>query len=277
MSFIDNSGTNLSFVLSQSLPRPIFLDINNDKDGTTTTSTAIMDHPLTCPICYDIPLQPVITPCQHIFCYTCIETQLQHNSICPIDRNALTLQQIANLTGTEKSIWDNTSIQCPKCEQWTGVLQQYSDHVTNCTSKSLYVQELEQKVIDSELLIKKTKDDSKATIIELQCEILQQEMERLYGDDTNTFDFTYRYNRRKVVELSQFICRHLHVKPSHVDSHRIFDCVRVIYDDLVRCHNVRPVHHFCNVHMLLSICKASTWFTYNQHQRIVEWIEKYHW
>jgi hypothetical protein len=44
----------------------------------------------TCPICYDEPADPLLTPCcTHVFCATCIISSMQRNMACPMCRAGL--------------------------------------------------------------------------------------------------------------------------------------------------------------------------------------------
>ncbi|KAL6807880.1 SNF2 family N-terminal domain-containing protein [Trichoderma sp. SZMC 28013] len=43
-----------------------------------------------CAICYDVPTNPVITNCQHVFCRHCISRAIQLQHKCPMCRNPLT-------------------------------------------------------------------------------------------------------------------------------------------------------------------------------------------
>ncbi len=120
------------------ISRPTFLDDKHqDADN----------HPLHCSICCDISFDPVITPCQHVFCRNCIISAIRSNPSCPNDRCALNANSLKNITGLHEYIYDHTRVKCPHCYKWSGQMQQYKRHVATCTSSS-YVQTLEQKVQD---------------------------------------------------------------------------------------------------------------------------------
>jgi hypothetical protein len=42
-----------------------------------------------CPICKEKLVEPLSTPCAHVFCKVCLETWLEENDTCPIDRTVI--------------------------------------------------------------------------------------------------------------------------------------------------------------------------------------------
>ena len=56
------------------------------------------------------------------------------------------------------------------------------------------------------------------------------------------YDPNYRYDRFRVVELSQLISRYLVAKPAEIDSNRIYNCVKNVKDDLQRGWADNPEH-----------------------------------
>jgi hypothetical protein len=288
-------GTNIGSSMHRNptvlLPRPIIIDDVQD----------IENHPLYCSICCDIAIiHPVTTPCNHIFCLSCITQGLQRNLICPNDRISLSMNQLHPISGAHQYIHDRILLRCPKCSQWNGKFQQYKEHANSCTS-SPYVQELEQNLKDSDLLVEKLEQKMKDS--DLLVEKLEQKLndsdllvkkltdeKRLMTESIqsmqttideykskSTFDASYGYDRNRVVELSQLICRYLESKPLKIDANRIFNCVKLIYDNLVQGWDDNPKYYSMDVLRLLSICKSSLWFTPNQHNRIKEWLDNYGW
>eukprot|EP00984_Skeletonema_dohrnii_P006395 scaffold2293_cov81-Skeletonema_dohrnii-CCMP3373.AAC.6 len=39
-----------------------------------------------CSICMTVPVEPLVTPCDHVFCKPCIRQALNDRNLCPIDR-----------------------------------------------------------------------------------------------------------------------------------------------------------------------------------------------
>jgi len=88
------------------------------------------------------------------------------------------------------------------------------------------------------------------------------------------FDNSYQFDRSKIIPLSQLICRYLDEKPAGIDRDRIYNCVKARYDDLRKGWDDNPEFYECDIAMLLSICRSSSWFTDKQHENIREWIRK---
>lgn len=105
----------------------------------------------TCNICCEISLDPVETPCDHIFCRTCIHQSLHRNRFCPNDRTPLRASQLKELRGTSKRIWSQTPVQCPECQTWTGSIQSYiTEHGVSCVNPQKRIKELEGKLKEAE-------------------------------------------------------------------------------------------------------------------------------
>lgn len=57
----------------------------------------------TCPICYDDPSQPIITPCcSRIFCGQCILTCLTRNTACPMCRSEIKMKDLTKVVGKKE-------------------------------------------------------------------------------------------------------------------------------------------------------------------------------
>ena len=136
----------------------------NDKCHTLNT--------LTCSICCDVSMDPVVTPCDHIFCRSCIHQSLHRNRFCPNDRTPLRASQVQELTGPIKRIWAQTPVQCPECEVWTGPLQTYcTEHGVTCVSPQKRIQALEDKLTAAEAQYQTTVQNYQTQIQTLQVQL----------------------------------------------------------------------------------------------------------
>ena len=89
------------------------------------------------------------------------------------------------------------------------------------------------------------------------------------------FHGSYHFRREHVVELSQLISRYLLEKPSNINGNRIFNCVRTCYTALDRDYCDNSETYYEDMRMLLATCLASTWFSDNQYNNILEWNRKH--
>jgi hypothetical protein len=89
------------------------------------------------------------------------------------------------------------------------------------------------------------------------------------------FHGSYHFRREHVVELSQLISRYLLDKPNNINGNRIFNCVRTCYTALDRDYCDNSETYYEDMRMLLATCLASTWFSDNQYNNILEWNRKH--
>ncbi|KAK1733175.1 hypothetical protein QTG54_016152 [Skeletonema marinoi] len=88
-----------------------------------------------CSICLTVPVDPLITPCDHMFCKPCIRQALTHNNLCPIDRRACTVGQLKRLEGLSFRVWSGIQVKCGGQESgcaWRGSIADYAVHTQNC-------------------------------------------------------------------------------------------------------------------------------------------------
>ena len=45
-----------------------------------------------CPICLEIMVEPMLTPCGHAFCRPCIEESLLHKNACSLCRESISFE-----------------------------------------------------------------------------------------------------------------------------------------------------------------------------------------
>ena len=282
------------------LPPPILL---RPKDG-------YMEHVMICTLCHELPLDPVVTPCNHMFCRVCIGKALQHRSECPNDRARLTTSSLKPIDGVLRRVWEQIGVKCPACD-WTGTVGNYKNHVEKCvqqidaTTVADYQQRIENlkrmhqrkiKAMESsfkeqiEALARTHERDVEQARAEqlLQCkkdmkenmQILVPRLEAVWEKEKRAvwakealekYDPNYQYTSFRVIELTQLICRNLENLPAGIDRNRIYNCVKRCMDDLRANYDDNPPFLYNNVRMLLGVCNASTWFTERQGNNFYQW------
>ena len=98
-----------------------------------------------CAICFaSLPLDPVVTePCQHCFCRDCLAESMKRSNRCPMDRIAISEEQILPLQGLVRRVFDEVAVRCPGCP-WTGQMGHYKQHAIRC--KADIVQQLQAQI-----------------------------------------------------------------------------------------------------------------------------------
>jgi hypothetical protein len=255
-----------------------------------------------CSICMSLPVKPVLTPCNHMFCSGCLHRAVQTMPWCPIDRRACRPVDVVEVKvgSFPHRIWSAIDVRCGKYNQgcvWTGSIADFEDHRANCEARKAEmnsrseihnleaeVERLNGKV--NELQWRNAEVENKMEIIGLRLHNLDMEntelKARLAENDGNDllpkiFHGHYQYDRHNVVLVSQLIARHLQNKPSHIDSGKIFNCVRRCYMALQKKYDDNPHFYDHNMRMLLSICLSSTWFTDKQREHIWGWLCERNW
>jgi hypothetical protein len=242
---------------------------------------------LLCAVCYEIPLDPVISPCDHVYCLSCISEYAAIHKECPVDKRPLDPDEIKPLNGILNRVWSNLVVKCPNewCS-WNGVVGNYRSHIKRCHSnprKGQYVEEI-RKIKEN---FKKEKEMLMDEIGQLEWKVRTLEVE-LSKSRENVKDLeaglaaspsldsnaSYKFDRTEVIALSQLICKYIDEKPAEIDRERIYNVVKARYDDLRREWDDNPEFYECDVAMLLSICRSSSWFTDKQHENIREWARK---
>jgi hypothetical protein len=93
---------------------------------------------VTCCICLKLPWDPIVTPCQHMYCRHCIETSLNETATCPKDSKSLSHAQLTDLkvaSSLTYGIVSSMRVSCPffrsaGCD-WTGEVSAADGHVRN--------------------------------------------------------------------------------------------------------------------------------------------------
>ena len=241
---------------------------------------------LICSICMTLPVEPVLTPCEHLFCKSCIHQALEGQSQCPVDRKPCNSHQIFDLTGMLYRIWSDVKVKCGKHGEgcaWTGSIADYASHAKVCTlvRGSVYHnrhfqlnQDLKQKLEEAEIEKRKFR-----TELEAQTQRIQELQAQLQARPKvpPLFNGTYDFKRGNVVKLSQLVSRYLESCPPEIDTNKIFNCVKNCYADLQKNYQDNPAYYRVDMRMLLTTCAASTWFTDRQRGNINQWLQEQGW
>jgi hypothetical protein len=279
-------------------------------------------HDVMCSICISIPVKPVLTPCDHMFCFECLQKAVHTMPYCPIDRKVCQRDDIVEVKvgSFPHRIWSAVDVKCGKYKQgcvWTGSIADFEDHCTNCEPREAEMNsrselhDLEAEVIELFNKGKGNQLQARNAEVEMQVRNAEVEMQLRNAEVENTmeiiglrllhnldrentelkamlaendgkdflpkiFNGSYRFGRYDVLLLSQLIARHLLNKPSHIESRKIFNCVRSCYMDLQK-YDDNPEFYDQNMRMLLSICFSSTWFTDKQTDHIWAWLCERNW
>jgi hypothetical protein len=153
---------------------------------------------LTCNICCEIPFDPVVTPCDHIFCRTCIHLSLRRRSCCPNDRASLRSSQLRNLDGPLQRIWSDTPVKCPECQIWTGTLQCYqADHGKRCINPQKRIKELEELLHLSRTALHETKTRLEGKILDLENKLKEVTRTTSQASYAQVIPLSNEYNKRE--------------------------------------------------------------------------------
>lgn len=72
-----------------------------------------VDEELICPICTSVLEDPLqATPCEHAFCKNCIQLWMQRQPTCPVDRTALTEQNLRCVPRILRNLLARLNISC---------------------------------------------------------------------------------------------------------------------------------------------------------------------
>ena len=81
-----------------------------------------------------------------------------------------------------------------------------------------------------------------------------------------SFTGNYNYNQYEAADLSRIISRYLFNKLDLINSNHMFNCVKTCYNAAFRDDSFKT-----DTNMLLAVCNASNWFSYNQQCKILAW------
>jgi Zinc finger, C3HC4 type (RING finger) len=167
-----------------SFPPPVLLRETDSAQGM-----------LTCTLCHELAMEePVMTPCDHVFCRSCISQALEHKRECPNDRKELYVHQLQPLPGILRRIWEQVGVKCPDPDcAWTGTVGNYANHRARCGQRSKLAVEKEReyndRIMQLELQVAQYEDvnrELRETIHSLRKNIISQSATTSADDRTTT-------------------------------------------------------------------------------------------
>ena len=235
---------------------------------------------LICSICLTLPVEPILTPCEHIFCKDCIHQALHRRCQCPVDRIPCHQTQIVPLRGMLYRIWSGVVVKCGNHAEgcaWTGSIGDYPKHAKCCRGHcrvnvptTAIIEQWIEQAVAYRLQHARIENMQLRRQLDIQTQCVQQ-YQAQFAATMNAPHLCYDYSRGSAVQMSQLISRFLENKPPTIDAARVFDRVRFCYSD-ARWKSANPVIYKLDVGMLLATCAASTWFTDSQSKDIEKWL-----
>lgn len=71
-----------------------------------------IDKEFVCPICFMVVVQPMVSPCEHIFCKSCIDEWIALEAICPVDRLNLCIDDLNAPPRFYRNLWNKLEVRC---------------------------------------------------------------------------------------------------------------------------------------------------------------------
>lgn len=193
----------------------------------------------------------------------------------------LTILKLADLERHLKSC-DYTLVECSGCDEMVAQ-SKIREHQSICVklkNTSFFDGRVNAEIaaIQNELSkTKKSLQHSEETVRRLKRSLHDLRVRKhvrlseMHAEDSDPLwdpDYAYGYSPRSIAHLSSFISRFLINKPSHVDSERIFACLKRCFD-----YYHTSAAFWQDVHMLIATASACDWFTESQHATLNTWLK----
>jgi hypothetical protein len=166
-------------------------------------------------------------------------------------------------------------VKCSKHNEgcsWTGSVVDFQQHLDKCVGTD------EANQLEMEMLKKRICDlEGENASLQERNYVATEALTQIQSKVKNVvllpklFDGSYNFKRGDVVQLSKLISRYLTAKPYQIDSNRIYQCISECYKDMTN-YNDNPEYYSMDMHMLLTTCIASTWFTPRQRGNFHVWV-----
>ncbi|EJK61543.1 hypothetical protein THAOC_17949 [Thalassiosira oceanica] len=122
---------------------PAALDGSSSDEEVAVAPVAVNEDgvpdDLICSICMALPVDPVLTPGDYMFCRTCIRTSLRRKEECPVTRRYCPAGSLRSPEGFVRRLWSSVQVKCGHHRQgcaWTGSVADYPAHLEKCTVTS---------------------------------------------------------------------------------------------------------------------------------------------
>ena len=111
---------------------------------------------IVCTICTEVVKDPVQTPCEHLFCKECITKWLtgEHEKNCPIDRQAVSLNDLKPPSRMTRKLFDKLIIKCKNFSEGCKLMAKYED------MPHLIKHETEECHVDQNLCMAKLQEEN---------------------------------------------------------------------------------------------------------------------
>lgn len=71
-----------------------------------------IDENLICTICYMVLENPMVLPCEHVYCANCIRGWLVVESICPVERQLVHSADLRSAPRYFRNVLNNLRVRC---------------------------------------------------------------------------------------------------------------------------------------------------------------------
>ena len=226
-----------------------------------------------CSICLTLPVEPVLTPCEHIFCKDCINQALHRHCQCPVDRMPCHQAQLLPLRGILYRIWSGVPVKCGKHTEgcaWTGSIGDYAKHTKYCGGSrqvslpmTAMINQWIDQAVEQKLQAVQQENMQLRRQLDFQTQCAHQYQAQLaaHFNTMNAPHLYYDYSRGSAVQISQLISRFLENKPPTIDATQIFTRVRSCYLD-AQWKSTNPVIYKLDMGMLLTTYVCSQHLVY---------------
>ena len=189
---------------------PTSADLSAIPPPVLGTEDGPVQNVLTCPLCCEIPLEPVVTPCHHVFCRPCILKAIRMRRECPNDRHPLESRDLKEIDGALRRIWEHIPVRCPVCSCWTGTVGNYVAHVRRCmTAAAESAQDYERRLRELE-----EKHEGEMQELQVQLATVEERFDQDLQQTIARLRTMYEHDKNEAIAVVRNHCRN--ERDSHV-------------------------------------------------------------